>query len=187
MAPALLNPPRAHSILHFPRASPSSAGKSRLEITRRSLRVKLPTVLCHSCFMQLKNPAAVGGGLCEEAALVGDLDVSQLVPNFIHYVSRGAIKYQQDRPFSGKGRQKSVFSQSTKASVVIHPLCDTAKRVPSGPPNVISALSRSPLYTTYGGRSWPAADMHVCTVTFSLPKPATRAWGVYWPRRVRTD
>ncbi len=76
----IFEPPKSPLYPIFPQASPSSAGKSRLEITRRSLRVKLPTVLCHSCFMQLKNLAAVGGALCGEAALVGDLDVSQLVP-----------------------------------------------------------------------------------------------------------
>ena len=74
-----------------------------------------------------------------------------------------------------------AFNHSTKLSSVIQPLWDTAKRDANGPPNIVLDISRSPLYTTNGGKSIPEPDIQVCTVIFSLPDPAISACGVFWP------
>ncbi len=139
---------QASSCLHWSHAALSRAGKSRLLITRRSLRVKSPTTHCHTCFMQLKKPTSSG---CRRCVVCGG-NLSMVMPFSVascrtSYPMWDECPSNKSRTGRSRGREgmKRLRSQSVNASVVIQPLCDTANRVPRGPPNVMYARSLSPL------------------------------------------
>ena len=96
-------------------------------------------------------------------------------------------KYKKNWLCIGKHRNKGWLKPVEK-SLSLHPpiWCARVLRALSGSPNVFVAITCPLVYSMFGGRNWPAAKAHVCTVTFSLPVPAKSAYGDLFPWQFST-